>query len=490
MAKFRRFAFVSTLAPCLAAGLSAQANLNQSRGVLAGAPTAVLVDGGIVAGTDAQTRAHRNGFSGAPTAALPNGSFPPDLQQIFQYHQAPAGIDIDDFSMGRDVVLVVGDGYLQVPPSSWGVLSFSLRQGAVGNITSTQPRIAQEAALGSIGAAMFSWVLPGSNLPPEVVGRVERSHSRQDLGVPVGSEVDGIDVPLMLGRDQVSLVQIEPGFGPLVSPDAIYFTVSSATAPLVPNAWWGSSPALTRSGATILMVDRSSINGPWSQPRVYCAWYELGLLQNEDIDGLAVDAAADKIVFSLVGLARDQFLFADCSTDGIPPAPSVVKSPNGTPISQQVGKAQGDDVDAVCTLDPTIGSTGGPPPAGDDFGSSCGAPGTGLLGVPSVHASAFRRRAGAQTLFDTWMVGWPPVTGVTAGFAIPFVTLGNDPTLFQLAPLQFRNPADPIPGNPRTASLLVPPALSLTGFQVTFRWAAIDANVTELAEAWPVRVFL
>jgi hypothetical protein len=367
------------------------------------------------------------------------------------------------------------------------VLSFSLRQGATGVSGS---RIQQEAALGSVGAALFTWVLPTPLLPAQLTMRTERSHSRQDLVLPVGAEVDGVDFALMLGREQSALASLEPGFAPLVgAPDAMYFTVSHATRNQVPLAWWGNAPTLNTSGATILRVVRS-VTGVWGQPQVWKAWYELGLAQNEDIDGLAVDEPAQKVLFSCVGTTRDQFLFVDVSTDGGPVTPSVVKTANGTPVSQQVGKAQGDDVDAVCMLDPVIGTNGGLAAGGDDFGSSCGTPRSGLLGVPNVHASAFRRRSGATTFFDTWMVGWPPNTGITAGFAIPFVTFGNALYLVQVGPVQLRNTANPSPGDPRAQALAIPATLCLSGASLTFRWVAIDANVSELAEAWPVRVFL
>lgn len=468
------------------------AQMHESRGPLAGAATAVAVDGGLGVGTDAQTRAHRNGFGGNATLVLPPASNPPDLHHIFQMLGAPAGIDVDDISLGRDEVLVNSSGFLAVPPGSWGVLSFSLRQGATGEPNS---RIAAEAALGSIGSALFSWVLPGSTLPQLLVARTERSHSGRDLGLPVGSEVDSVDFPVMLGRNQGSLGLLEPGFGALIAfPEEIYFTVSHATRALVPASWWTPyNPAFARSGATILVTRRSATGAPWGQPTVHSTWQDLGLDQDDDVDGLAVDAVADKLLFSVVGNAYDQLLFADRLDDG-GGAPIVVKTSTGTPVSDQIGKGQSDDVDAVCTLDPVLGSQGGPPPGGDDFGSSCGAPRSNyLLGTaPSVHASAFRRRTGPQTYFDTWMVGWPPNTGPSAGIAVLFMTIGDDTTtLVPVGPIHLRDTTDPVPGNPCTFSWPLPPApWPLSGARVTFRWLAISAGFTEFAEAWPVQVCL
>lgn len=462
----------------------------QSRGVLAGAPVAVLVDGGLAAGTDAQTRVHRSGFQLQPTASLPASPSSADLHAILQTFGAPPGLDVDDLSTGRDDVLFDGNGVLAVPPSSWGVLSFSLRTGSVGAPGS---RIAQQAAEGDVGAALFSWVLPGSEVPAQLVGRTERSHSRVELGLPAtGSvEVDGLDVPLVLGLDQGGLSQLEPGFVSLIqSPQAIYFTVSHATRHLVPAAWWmfGGSPTLS-SGATILRVLKTSPMSSWSVPHVFAPYSLLGFQRDEDIDALAYDEVRDMLLLSTVGTLRDQFLVVDLSNDGVV-QPVDAKLPNAVDrISDHVGKADNDDVDAVCTLDPRIGSIGAPPPGGDDFGSSCGTPRAGLLGVPQVHASAFRRRQGGLTFYDTWLLGWPPVTGQGPGIAALFVTFDPDLTLHPFS-IQLRDPMAPVPGDPRHFALVVPPALALTGFSITFRWAALDLDVTEIAEAWPVQVFL
>ncbi|MBL9079775.1 MAG: hypothetical protein JNL08_19895 [Planctomycetes bacterium] len=460
-----------------------------SGGVLAGAPAAILVDGGLPGSTDVQTRVHKNGFVG-PTSALPAAAHPADLQAVFTSLGVVIDFDVDDLSTGRDDVLFAGDGTTAVPPSSWGVLQFSLRNGAVGDATSGGPRIVQQALEGDVGAALFSWILPGSTVPLPLVGRTERSHSRRELGLPLAGalEVDGLDVPLVLGLEQGALAVTDPNFAALVpTTPAIYFTVSHATRGQVPPSWWLFGSAMTApSGASILRTQRNPASGQWSVPQVFVPYFVLGLGQDEDIDGLAYDQAREMLLFSCTGFARDQLLVFDLGSDG-PPGPQDAKLPNGGgKVSEKIGKADNDDVDAVCTLDPRIGSIGAPPPAGDDFGSSCGTPVAGLLGVPQLHASAFRRRVGNQNLFDSWLVGWPPLTGQGNGIAVLFVTFDPDLTLYPFS-IQLRDPADVLPGNPIQASVVVP---DLQGFQVTFRWAAMDLALTEIAEAWPQRVFL
>ncbi len=471
-----------------ASPLAAQIGLNESRGPLSGASTAVAIDGATFA-TDALARMHRNGLQSGPLVDLPVGT--PSLGQIL-LAIAPPGLDLDDFSLGRDDVLFDASGTTDVAPSSWGVLSFSLRTPPAALLSGLAgSRIRQEFTQGSIGAALFSWTYFGSALPASLVDRTERSHSRRELGLAaLTAEVDAIDFPLMLGRDQQTMTGEEPGFDLLNPyPHAIYFTVSHATRNLVPSAWWGGLAATLPSGATILQVTKATPSAPWTAPSVWKHWFELGLLQSEDIDGLAVDIARERVLFSCTGNSQpNQFMVLDYGTDGGPPTPQVAKKPDATPVSTAVGAASNDDVDAICTLDPQTGTL--PPPyPDDDFGSSCGTPENGLLGVPSVHASAYRRFGGGR-FFDATIVGWPPVTGITPGIAALFVTIGNDLTLFPVGPIFLRDTTPTLPGDPITQPLPIPFGYALSGFTLTFRWVAIDVGFTELAEAWPVKVIL
>lgn len=475
------------LVVALGASLAAQ-GLNESRGPLAGAAVAVAVDAGGGVG-DAQARAHRNGFQAGPPMQVPSGGPVPNLGAILAAQGAPTNIDYDDISLGRDDVLFGASGLSDVAHDSWAVMSFSLRNGAIGAPGPEGLRIRQEAALGSIGAALFSFVQQGDTLPPEQVGRVERSHSRQELGLSAaGADIDSIDVPTVLGAEQTTWAGTDPLFAPLNPlPHAIYFTVSHATRGAVPASWWGSPPSLP-SGATILVIRRTSQSAQWTTPTVWKTYAELGLGQDEDIDGLAIDRARSRVLFSCTGTARNQFLVLN-GISLVMPVPQIARKADGTPVSQATGIGQNDDVDAICTLDPTIGSQGGPPPAGEDFGSSCGSPRFGLLGVPSVHASAFRRFAGGARFYDTWMVGWPPLTGIGPGVAALFANVGNDATLIPVD-LQLRTVTSTVPGDPIQYSVVIPPNLALGGLKITLRWVAVDANFTELAEAVPVQVFL
>ena len=54
---------------------------------------------------------------------------------------------------------------------------------------------------------------------------------------------------------------------------------------------------------------------------------------------------------------------------------------DGQKVSESIGKLEGDDIDAVCTLDPSLNDVGEMDPGGDDFGNAPGA--TGQISVGS-----------------------------------------------------------------------------------------------------------
>ncbi len=450
--------------------------------------TACVGSGGTLDGT---TLIHPNGFAQTAPLQFPGTlESPPDLRFILSLHGAPAALHCDDYSTGVDDILVDENGVLEVPTHLWSVWSFSVRQGAVGSAGSA---VAREALIGNVGSALFSYVLPGSGLPAEVVGVVERSHSGNDLGLPGASaDIDGIDQQLMFGLDQglgnngINVLQ-EPGFLAFQhAPPTILFTVSDATKALVPTSWWqGSAP----SGATIFSTEISASSGLWSPPQTFMTYADLGLGVAEDIDALAVDIVEEKLLFSVTGNARDQFLFLGFGADGNQPVP-VVKT-NGVPISQSVGIDADDDVDAVCTLDPNLEAANTPQTGGDGFGSTCGAPRDGILGpVPEMSGSAYRRYEGGQIRFDTFMVGWPSTSGPTPSLAVAFLTTYNNIDPILIGGVHVRDPNNPIPGDPQAASFVVPANLALQNFPVTLRWFNLGWFTGQLDEAWPVQVFL
>ena len=350
-------------------------------------------------------------------------------------------------------------------------------------------RIAMEPAADR-AAAVFTWILPGSSVPSSLWGTVERSHSAAELGLPTNTNVDALDFPHVMGGDQSTLLLSEPGFPGLPSTPCIYFTVSNSSAAQVPCSWLPNFWChLYYSGATIFKVCKPSATS-WSQPTVYRAWFELGLDQADDIDGLAINETTGTIIVSCKGNAYDQFLYIDDCDNGGTMAQPVRTSVLGTTLSQAVGTGGNDDIDAICVLDPGIQGQLYVP---DDFGASVGTP-LNLHpqlcpGCPvGVSASAYRRYENGVSHFDTWMVGWPP-TGPGFGFALLGMTLANDPTTWVTVLLTQRNPSNPLEGDPIHFVQLIPSTHALTGLPVDFRWLTTDSSFG-IWQAYPVRAFL
>jgi hypothetical protein len=272
----------------------------------------------------------------------------------------------------------------------------------------------------------------------------------------------------------------------MLPPMSIFFTVRSedVTTGNVPTIWFsGTLP----SGASILRVDHNPLLYPttgWSCPQLWMSYAQLGLAQGEDIDALAIDLPRQRMLFSTRTATRNPVLFAYFGADLI--LVTEYQTATGTPVSTSIGLLQNDDVDAICAMDPSVQSTA--PFNGTWFWAGTLRP-QFFAAVPTMGGSAFRAFRGGSVFYDTWLIGWP--TGVAApGFAVLAATFGD--AVAPVFTLGFfpRNPANPIAGDPKSYSLLVPPAVSLTGLRLTLRWFAIDVTAAPplLAEAWPVQI--
>ncbi len=461
------------LALVLASALPAQ---NGSRGIFAGVPTVLSVDGdpSLPPGT---MLFKPNGFTMAqPAPFAPPGQPSFDLRTILQAHGAPADLDVDDLSMGEDWILCDDQtGRILVPQNRWGAITFSVTRGSAGAPGS---RIAAESAAGR-GAAVFSYVLPGSLLPAPFVDAVERAHDAAELGLGAlpGPEVDALDHLL-------PIFALEPGMRAMLpAVPELYFTIASADVGRVPATWWGGS---TPSGATVFLMRWSSTGG-WSPPRVWKLYREFGLVAAQDIDGLAIDLLNQRVLFSTRTPTVNPIRFLYYGNDQA--IPTDYKKPDGTPVSTGIGLVTNDDVDAICSMDPSIRSRGGRPNA---FFFLCGTPRAGALSpVPPLHGSAFRGYDpnGPAMVMDSWCIGFPPGTGQGPGFAALLLTFGDaQAPVFSVSPVLPRNPNNPVVGDPVHYGWRIPLNLSLLDTRVTLRWFAVDAGFTELAEAWPVQV--
>ncbi|MBK8101446.1 MAG: hypothetical protein IPK26_30565 [Planctomycetes bacterium] len=467
----------------LTAALAAQ----ESRGLAAHLPIAIGLDGGFLGQDDATTWFKRNGFQPPPAAPAP--AF--NLASVLAAANG-SGLDVDDISVGQDQLLIGPDGFISVPQGRWGALTFSVRAGTQGLRGS---RLRTEAQAGVVGADVFSWVLPGSILPVELTDAVERASDRSELGLTgAAAEVDALDGLLPLGIDQSDLDGFESAqFQNLLPvPYTIYFTLSSTAASAAPPSWFQGTP---RSGATILCVQSSVPGGPFSAPSVWKRFDELGLTQADDIDALAIDRGTGKVVFSLKSRRLDQLMFVDLVLPFGPPVPQPVRKDAATTVSQAIGVDSGagstDDVDAVCGLDPQIRS--GQVGVANPLIYSMGTPRPRVVfpNSPALQASAARRVAGATSIYDTWITGWPS-GAPQPGLVGLIVSLGES----VLPGDQFgfgvfvRVPGAPIAGNPIHEGVPIPNTARLTGLRATLRWFAADLGSPVVAEAYPLLIFL
>jgi hypothetical protein len=455
----------------------AQAVDDASEGPLVGLPHALSVDGGTPGPNGALTRSalyvHRIGFTAtAPAELVPSGAQPDYRTSAILQGIAPAP-DVDAFSAGLDWVLSDGDGVVAVPPGHWGALTLSVSRSTVGVAGGV---VAHEVARPD-GAAgdVFSYVLPGSTFPPELVDRTMRAQDSTEISIghPVADpDLDAHDI-------MTALLWIEnPAIAVLLPAEQAipraYFSVTSGTVGLVPLAWWGGSAP---SGATVLTSRWDATARTWSVPAPFLTHADLGLAAGEELDALAVDIVRHEMLFSTKSPLLDQVLWASFATDAV--AVRVYRTPH-EPVSMRLTLLRTDDVDAICALDP-----GGSTLMQMLMGTS-----QQVFPVPTtLSASVFRTETLTSVQLVSNAAGWPPsgrgqgVLGCVLALGIP------SPPWFSIT-LQARNPTTPVGGDPREGRARVPAAAVLSGLPVIFDWLAVDQALTSIGTSHGVRAIL
>lgn len=435
-------------------------------------------NGGVYARHEAYHKAL--GFAPGAPAIWPN----PTGQPVFSFANAlgmcsgwlPPLPDIDSMSLGEDWILANANGRVNVPPDRWGALVFSVTRTSTG-VTGSAIRRESNGR----GADLFSYVLPGSAMPAELVGVTERAHDSREIDVgAVDQELDALDAfpPLFLSEPFVQ--------GSMNTPTRWYFTVSAATQSQVhPFVWNGTTP----SGATIFVCTRQS-NGSWGCPQIWKTHAELGLSAREDIDALAIDEANQQLLFSTRSKLPDPLMFFDYGVDG--PVPVVYSTAQGTPVSDALGLGEDDDIDAICAIDPSVRGATGPGLNGMAFFMGTPRPKAfGFLPAADLESSAFRvtTPGPADSAYRSFVKGWPG-NAAGAGVASLFWSLADQPATLVPFVVLARNPTDSICGNPVHATLPVPDVPAMRGLQVDLRWFVADQALTTISEAFPIQVRL
>jgi hypothetical protein len=203
---------------------------------------------------------------------------------------------------------------------------------------------------------------------------------------------------------------------------------------------------------------------------------------SDEVDAVAYDDVRKRLLFSTKRPADDPIMFYHViSMFG--PVPYMASTMAGDTVSRRAGLLRGDDVDAICALDP--GSN-------QRLQRLCaGRPDQRLLPFPAqVNASAFRVLDPTRDVLTACLVGWPP-SGQGPGFAVPFVSLPQNPLgLVDLGLARVRNPNPRWPGDPLTVPIGLPHDHSLYGQQILLHWAAANATLTSIDVSLPLRFTL
>ncbi len=405
-------------------------------------------------------------------------------------------IDIDAMSIGLDYLWADANGFVVPEANRWDALSFSVTGSTIAAGSAV---ISAEPPGTGRSADQFFYVVDGSVFPPPPSAppprrRTKRGHDSTELGFPAADtpEMDALDhfMP-MYALDPLTVINF-------LSPNPSYFfSVSSATVPFVPTAWW-TNPS-DASGATIL---RSTWTGTtWSCPVTFKSWSDLGLLQTDDLDALAIDSEKELILFSTkrADLAW-QLRIVDCSIDG-PTTSKEYKCPDGTSMTSKKGlQSDDDDIDALCALDPLVplGQMG---PVGmgqlNPIRAIMGAPegdnpplvfpgvprtleGTGFMACPSGASPC-----GAGSVeYKLYGWGWPGA-GPAPGAIVAFITSWGPPVSIGGT---LTRPNSGVCGDPWEVSLCVPNAVRFLcpEFEIEVTWLALQVTPLTFGQSYPI----
>ncbi|MEM7202539.1 MAG: hypothetical protein AAF628_19885 [Planctomycetota bacterium] len=466
----------------------------ESAGPFVGVPAVSTVRGSATLAND-QVYVRGSGIGSTPPSRWPTSTMPSsrpsfDLSRVLRGCSGVAGLEIDALSMGDDWVLADCSGAAVVTGVRWAAITFSVTRSTVGASGS----VAREAAVGSPAGDIFSWVLPGSSIvPPSMIGVTQRAMDAAEMGLDSTSDVTSFDmfIPYYLLDDRIANASSDPVLpGMMPATPTVFFSLTSASAALAPPAWFGG---LAPSGATILMMRWVSPTVGWSCPRAWRTFSQLSLRNTDDIDALAVDLERQHMLFSTDISINPRppllfYAFGGCPRPSAAPGPYVCPG-TGEQVVVKIGLATGDDIDAICAMDPTIlrREHGGPRGNNAYYVHGTPLPVSGAFPGPAMNGSAFRGydQTLGQLFFRTTLVGWPQGT-IGPGLAAAFVT---PPAAFSplvlIAPPLSRNTLPVFCGDPHEARLPIPPFATLVGASLQLRWFAVDM-AGNFGEAWPV----
>ncbi len=448
----------------------------KSTGPLGGVAHALGVDGATCALDRAENWLKTGGVTTALPVRPPAGGGPvPDFRiaSIVGAAVAP-NIDIDAISIGLDLIHADNAGVLHPPPPpAIAMLTFSVTPGTAGAFGPVQW---EAPAVDGNAADLFSyWVQRGTGGLREGIDLAVDSAESRIFCTPQRGNMDAHDLYMPLytttsGWMLAMLMQVEQAF---------YFSVTSATVPACPAAWWGASAP---SGATVLFTTWTGAT--WTPIRPFVTHAQLGLPASADLDALAVaplfgvQPSRWMLYSTTTGLPDPIMIYGTAPVLG--PFVYQIATPTGNiPVSRRVGLRGGgtDDVDAICALDPEFI---GPPPI---WSSAFGGPQTSSVPWPFPTTGTVQLGSQRTPLgFLLSLQGCPPV-GCTGGPGVLFFNL----------------PGSALPIT--TLTLFLPPAANLLQLPVPFAqpspvlgaaldvyWVRADLTLTSLDASYALRM--
>jgi hypothetical protein len=404
--------------------------------------------------------------------------------------------EVAAMSIGLDWVVGDNTGRAVILPGQWGALTLSVTRATVGRAPASGQKWgriweeAQPSTPDGAGADLFSYILPGSEtagIPADWVDRTMRAQDSTEIRIfapGVKGELDAHDL-------FVSFYTLDPLLVGLLPPEPwFYFTLTPATVDLVPAAWWGA--AANRSPATILRCKWNATTKAWTSHQMFRTAADLGVTEPGGlVDALAVDETNQRILFSTQPHpSRDQIMFLHYGSDSAAAVTYRTGTTPEEPVSARIGLLPtGDDVDAICILDPG-GSRGARFVVDKPQPSQL----RGLLPT-RISACAGRMFQNNQLLCYSALVGWPPSgrpppTQPQPGFGALVLTPPGQ--LQPQIPLPWvqRNPQSPHQGGPVFLRLVVPNQRAFYGIELDFHWAALDVQRNSYDLSHPARLGL
>lgn len=419
--------------------------------------------------------------------AKPGPYVPPPGIPDFTTLPIPASVDVDAMSIGLDWVVTNAAGQVSIPPGHWAAISFSTSRATAGLPGSLID--SETTAPGGSAGDIFAYILPGSALPPAVVGVPFRAQDSTEISIDspgMPGNVDAHDIFISL------IYRENPQLAALLPAPTLYFSVTAASllaAPATITSWGAGF----ESAATIYKTTWDPPTSTWLPVTVAYAPAVLGLLASEDIDGLAVDPVRGYFLFSTdVALPplRDQLLIS--AIGSFANVPYTLPNDSG-PVKTAIGLGSApDDIDGVCALDPGI--VGSPHQA--QLHRIIGTPRQAALPTAptDLSASLVRRHdvlSGTESLIS-FMTGWPP-GGPQPGFAACAVTIGQPATGpyvtlgLTLRPNVLSQYAL-FDGHPERCEWQLPAGWNHSNVPFTFLWVAADSAIFTLSHPVTVRL--